>query len=710
MRFVRFLLPSLLLSSTAFGCGDDDGGMVTPTDAGPDFGDVAADTPAGIEVQVVPGRTYYRTEQVVRVEATVIDTAENPLAGAEVAITADPPSAATADGTGNFVLNQQGFVTFEACTVEAGVTGEPLCDSVRILVDDGAPNLEVSSPTPGQELGGEGATAIVVTGSVADSRDVSVFVNGVPAEVDAMGMFSGSVTPLFGVNHLEIVASDEVSDPARIQMDVMWSDAYVPPDAGETPSLTLEDGITLQLGQGFFDDGTPLDLDASPLSTRDLAGIFELVLANLDFVSFLPSPVIASSSLTLDITSVDVSDMLVEVDVVNGGAELFVRFGSMTANTTGNLDFEGSVLDLSGSVRIVASAFARLSVTKADIDSPVEASVESLEVAIEEMDGNFVSPEANAILELAESYFRTTFETELRSGFNDSLVGTLPEILGGALSSLDTALRDQTIPLETDIFPSLTIGLDGRLARLETQQRRWLRAPLRIALGTDAAIAHPETRGAVDLVAASDPLFDGIPVQMGVRLLMLNGLLHVLWNSGLLEIDAAPLLPGGIGDTVELAVLSGRMAPIVRPARGAETNDLVMAIGQLELRLKILEDETTFGVTIEAGADLNVTDGVVSLALEETPFVRTWIIDSNTASPLIDDTSLQALLEGDLWSQIRDSVMGGIQLELPSLDVGDLSSLAPSLAGFGLTIEMNDRLDVREDSAILDLALVGRLP
>jgi len=705
MRHARFILPLLLLSFAA--CGDDGGGSA---DMGPLDGMVAPTTPAGIEVAVMPGRTYYRTEQAVRVAATVIDIDENIIEDAEVTITAEPASAAASSGDGNFVLNEEGFVTFDACTVIDGVGGEPLCDSVRVLVDDGAPSLEVTSPTPGQELGGDGATMIEVTGSVADSRTPTVFINGVPAEVDEMGMFAGSVAPLFGVNHLEIVASDEVTDQTRIQMDVMWADRYNAPDEGENPSVTLPEGITLQLGQAFFDDGAPLDLEAEPLTTRDLAGIFELVLANLDFMSFLPSPLIDSSALQLNVTSVDVSDVTVEVDVVDGGVELFVRFGSMVANTSGNLDFEGSMLSLDGSVGITASAFAAMSVSKDDLGSPIVAEVDSLDVAIEDIRGNFTDDQANAILALAESFFRTTLEDELRAGFNDSLVEALPDILGGALEGLDTALRDQTLPLETDIFPALTISLDARLARIETAQRRWLRAPLRFQLGTDAAIVHPETRGAVDLVAAADPLFDGIPVQMGVRLLVLNGLLHTLWNSGLLEIDATGLLPESIAGAVEEAVISGKMAPIVRPARGAETNDMIMSIGQMELKLQVLEDITTFGVTIEAGADLNVADGAVSLALAETPIVRTWIIESNTPTPLIDDEALKTLLEGDLWSQIRESVTGGIMFELPSLDVGDLSSLAPGLSGFALSIDMNDRLDVREDSAVLDLAIIGSLP
>ena len=80
MRSLRLLLLSALALA---GCGDDSG---PAADMGfrPDFGDIAPETPAGIEVAVMPARTYYRTEQTVRVVATVIDIDENVLDAAEV--------------------------------------------------------------------------------------------------------------------------------------------------------------------------------------------------------------------------------------------------------------------------------------------------------------------------------------------------------------------------------------------------------------------------------------------------------------------------------------------------------------------------------------------------------------------------------------------------------------------------------------------------
>ncbi|MEZ4249294.1 MAG: hypothetical protein R3B99_13785 [Polyangiales bacterium] len=49
-------------------------------------------------------------------------------------------------------------------------------------------------------------------------------------------------------------------------------------------------------------------------------------------------------------------------------------------------------------------------------------------------------------------------------------------------------------------------------------------------------------------------------------------------------------------------------------------------------------------------------------------------------------------------------------LELPALSIGDLGGIAPSLTGFELSFELSDDLDVREDSLVLDVAIVGATP
>jgi hypothetical protein len=701
------MLPLLSLALVA--CGDDD--MAMP-DGGPvlDTG-TGRPVPYGITVAIAPPRSDYALGQAVRVTAVVTDFDGNEVE-IPVSYRADPSEAATPDAEpGVFTLDREGFVDLYGCTDDPGPDGEPLCDYARILVDQGSPTLVVTSPLPGAELGGDGATAIVVEGSVTDTREVTVYVNGVPAELDELGAFRAEVAPLFGVNHLDISASDGVTEVARQQLDVLWAERYAPATVDGTPTVVLPDGITLQLGQPFFDDGVALDPAITPPMTRDLADVLELVLRNVDFRGFLPDPLVDSApTLFLRITETRIRDLEVNLDVIDGGAELFVRIGALEADTTGALQYESTMLSLNGGLEASLSAYARLMISKDGPEAPLEASIEDLTIAIEGIEGRFEAAEANAILRLAEGLLRTTLENELADAFGETLLDAIPAVLTDALGSIDTALQDQTIPIETDIFPAVTLNLDGRLSSLTTQHRRWMRAPLQLTVSTDATAVHPASRGSADLIADADPLFRGRPVQAGIKVGLLNGLLHALWNSNLLEIDATGLLPESVAGAVMRAELSGKLPPVIRPARGDEPYDLVLSLGQAELLLEALGDTTTYAMTLEAGVNARVTAGVVTLEIAEEPFVRAWIIESTSERPLIDENALRGLVLSELWPSLREAVAGGLALELPALSIGELGTIAPALAGFELTFELEDELDVREDSLVLDVALLGMLP
>src|SRR5690606_28498247 len=119
---------------------------------------------------------------------------------------------------------------------------------------------------------------------------------------------------------------------------------------------------------------------------------------------------------------------------------------------------------------------------------------------------------------------------------------------------------------------------------------------LRTTIGTDVATLHPESRGVarLDPSPMSPGFFRDGSIALGVRLAVLNGLLHSLWSSGLLEVDATPLLPESITGLVSGAQLSGKIAPVLRPAEGEETDDLVLSLGQLELQLAFRGEPARF--------------------------------------------------------------------------------------------------------------------
>lgn len=679
--------------------------------------DEAPRVPAAIIVNVSPARLWYHTGQAIQLDAMVTDALGEDIGDAPVVWTVEPAGAA-AMGVGledprdaAYTLYREGLVTFMGCTVPMDPeVEEPLCDSVRVRVDDGTPTLELETPTPGQEL--DDAMGIVVRGSVADSSMANVYLNGTPATVDEMGRFEGAIPAIYGANHLVVSATDGLTDTAEVEMDVLWAPEYAPalgPDG--TPYLRLEDGLALWLGQGFFDDGAAIDPSARPVTTQDLADVLTLVIGNLDVGSFIPDPVFDSPpSFTLRVTDAAIGEPEVEIDVTDDGADLFVRLGRVTAQTSGVLMVEGTSLPLTGAVSGSAVAFAHLTIRKVDEASPLEVELGELTVGLESVEGMFVSNETAAVFRLAEGLFRTTLETALVDALEDTLAASVPDLLRDALGAIDTALSMRMIDLDSPPFPPVQLQIDGRIRELRSTFRRDLVATLRTDVGTTTPSVHPESRGVPRATTLRPlPFVNQGSLQLGVRLDLLNGLLHALWASGLLEVDATSLLPASVSGLVSEAHLVGRMQPVLRPPRPDETDVLVLSVGQLELALTFMGEPVRFGMSLDAGVDIDLAANRIAVSVAETPRLRIWTITPPSNPRLLTPETVETLLL-DLWPTLRESVVGGLAFELPIPSLGDLGGIAPELAGLTLALDRTEPLRYRRGVLVMEGRLTGTLP
>lgn len=675
-------------------------------------------TPSAIEGRIAPARLWYHTDQEVLLTGIVTDQRGEEIEDVEVRWTVAPEGAATLGAPeadprqARFTLVAPGAAVFTGCVVPEDEALEPtLCTSMGVRVDDGMPSLELESPAPGAEL--DDPAGIVVRGSVADADVVRVYVNGAAAEVDDMGQFEATLPARFGVNHVVVDASDGVTEVSQLEMDVLWAPAYTPATSESgLPELTLQDGLALRLGQGFFDDGTPLDPTLAPIETRDLTDLLELIVTHLDVEGLVPDPVVDNPpTFTLRVRSVTLDAPRAELDLTDDGADLFLRIGGVSAETSGALIVEGASLPLTGTIRASAAAYAHLTIRKDGEDAEVEVTLGDVIVGIESLEGDFESEETAAVFRLAEGLFRSTLEDTLAEAVRETIESSVPDVLRDALGAIDGALADQSLTLDTAPFPPVTILIDGRMASLETTYRREMLANLRTTIGTDVASVHPETRGVARLdAAAMGPGFfrDG-SIALGVRLAVLNGLLHALWSSGLLEVDATPLLPGSVTSLVSEAHLTGRLAPVLRPSRGEETDDLMLSLGQLELDLTFMGEPARFGVSVDAGVNIEVADNRIALAIAETPRIRVWTLVAPSNPRLLSAETVRSLLV-DLWPDLRASVADGLAFELPLPALGDLGGLTPDLAGLTLELESTDRVYPRGGVLILDARLVGRVP
>jgi hypothetical protein len=136
----------------------------------------------------------------------------------------------------------------------------------------------------------------------------------------------------------------------------------------------------------------------------------------------------------------------------------------------------------------------------------------------------------------------------------------------------------------------------------------------------------------------------------------------------------------------------------------------VLSIGQLELATQFLTENTRFGITLEAGITVGVQGGKIAIAIAEQPFIRVWTIETDAEEPVLNNDLLKSLLTSQLWPQLRGAFADGLSFDLPIPDISGLTSIAPALAGFQLSIAQVGTVTVRNGILVLEAELLGSLP
>ncbi len=661
-----------------------------------------------IELSPLPARPYYQPGQILQLQPVARDAQGQRVLGIRFQYLPSPAQAvARIHGMpGRYELLEEGTISFEVCA------RAQLCTSLSVVVDAGAPLLVVDEPAAGAQLGGDGSDAIVVRGSVADARDSWVWVAGQPVEVDELGRFEAAVPASYGVNHIFVSATDGVSAQAQDRRDVLWAPAYLPVadvDVSQGFMSTLPGAARLALGQTFFDDGVPASTSTGPRS-EDVADLVALVVARAELTSLIPDPLVeGGETLLLRVTDVRPRDVSVELAILDGALEMFVRVARLEIDTEGGMDLAGTKVDLDGGLTATLALLARLNL-RVGADHGVEVELSESHTLLESVSGRFVAPEANAVFRLAESSLRTTVEDALSGVLADTLLSQLPRLLEDALGSVEELLRDKRFTLAFAPLPEQTLSIDGGFAAATLSHGRYVRLDLDAQVGTDTGPAHPEARGVPQRSAT--PMvetFDSRAMQLALRMDLLNLLLHTLWNGGLLELRGADATAsGGLGDLLEAVTISGKLPPVLRAAHPWEEADAMIELGQLEVLFE-LGESSRYGASAALPVDIHVREGALRLELG-LPEIDMWLIDSTAETPTPGE-ELAELVVPLLLPVLEDALNGNpIALDLPSFAAGDLTSIAPSLKGFALSLLPGDEVVVRGDALIIDLQLIGSLP
>lgn len=645
--------------------------------------DMALPRAAWIDVTLDPRRALYALTDVVDVEARAFDRQGEPLDEGAVAISwrVAPDGLGSVDADGVLRFAGEGPGTVIACA-------DGVCGRAAVFVDAAPPVLTVESPARGAIIDGEGGRTLVVSGTAVDSAGpVAVRVNGVPVAVGADGRFEATVDATFGVNRIETTATDGVQTQAALDVrDVLWAPLYTPVDAR---GVTVPAAATLRVDQVLLDTDNPVTVtpEGGEVRIADLAQLLDALIQIIDVGGLLPDPQISSGPpLELRLVGLDLGEPQIEMMFTAAGIELFMVLPEAEIATEGELVVEGESISLDGSLLAELSAFARLDVR---LDGTVVVDVGEVLVNLDGVRGRYESETANALVESLGTLLGN-LARDLAAGLVSELVeAELPALIDAALGSVLGTIASVPLQFDTGIEGAPPVDLELRMTPAAIELRRGSLMQLvldaRIEHREDVAAPHPDP-GVPTLAGPEWDEVAGDGLGASVRFALLNGLLHEVWRTGLLQLT--PPLPEQVAGLLGEVRIDATTPPVVVPARLGSEFPLEVQIGDLRMSTqgRAAPAPDIYALSLRVGAGIRIDGANIELLLGDDPDIDAVLIEQGSAFPLLTEMALAQIIEAVVWPMVQDALGEGLAFGIDpiAVDPAALGEYAPRLAGLVL--------------------------
>lgn len=649
----------------------------------------ATGEPVGIEVTPglpyelvlarVPNEPVYGIGDVIQVRSIVTDRYGNEVPEASVVLSSAPSESARLGDGFRYAADGRYRVTGRVnSTTEAG---RLVTATTEILINGSGPNIRCESPLDGSMLVGAPGTPIEVRGSVDDaSGTMSVTVNGTSAVLSSDGFWAASVTPVWGMNFIDVVAVDDGGIENSRTCAFILADRYAP----EAP--ILGDTVMLALSQEAIDDSSRTDgLDS-------LNDILHTVvnspgLRNTLHTSLLASNPIKPSSCDVDsflgcVIRTEITYLDSRIDgphtttltlVPNGmrahvtlrGIHVQLRINGRAAgigfNTTGWVNVDNVDVDLIFDVGL-SGGRPRISVRPG-----------SVSVGVGRISTDF-SGLAGGVIDIVVSVANGTVRDAVAGALRGYVTGNFNAILDGLVSSLDVSTLGAAFNVPRLDGGNIPISFGVSFSSLSANPSRML-----FGIGTriTAPPAHARPSLGVPLPAGATLLDPSTPraVTVAVHTALLNQATHALWRGGLLDASIGAGSLGGLPDGVEIE-LSGGLPPV---ARVVSSNEVELALGALSMSITYpgLFDDLLVSVGARART-------MTTLMADDLNFGAIRITDlyfstgSVTLAPATRD-----LIEDLLRTLVQSIVDTSLNDALPAIPIPAFT-LPSSVAPFGL--------------------------
>lgn len=635
--------------------------------------------PATLVISRSPDMPTYARGAAVEIQAVVSDRFGNRIPDAMLSYVSAP--AASVSSPPFLTYNREGSYTVTVRVTGPTEGGRDISATTSFVVDSSGPTIECTGPTHGSMVTAAAGATVNFQARLADTTGVrAVTVNGRAVTVGNGGVVSAPITARWGVNFVDVSATDTSG------RENSRTCAFLASDRWNGEAANLPDGAQLLLRQSAVDDGDP----TAPITSID--DVLQRVVNSQGLRDQLHSALLAANPLKRNSCDQEVLGLCVfrsEVNyerselngpnttaltLVDGGLRANVHFENIrvrlriggTLSTSGWVDLAsldvGVIFDLSSTGGRPRAAVRAGSVT---------TSVGRISTDFSGITGFIV----DLVVSIANGAVRNAVSNALR----DYISSNFSRVLDGVLSGLDVSSLGATFNV-----PRLDGG--GRTTPLRfgvnVSTVNSAAARLRFGLGTLLSTSMPAharaTRGVALPPGDTGEPSVTTPATVAVHVAVLNQAMHALWRGGWLDVT---MPTAGLTDALPAGSrfeVTGLLPPVAFLRTDGRIN---LDLGALEVNFVVPGGGDPFRISAGARAS-----GAITLSGNSLRFGGVTLdeVKVSIVSESISMTERAALTTG-LRALIQQYVERSLNDALPTIPIPAFT-IPSSLGSYGLPV------------------------
>ncbi|HEY5949388.1 MAG TPA: hypothetical protein VIV40_28030 [Kofleriaceae bacterium] len=655
--------------------------------------DVVPNVPASLVIAKLPDLPVYAVGNSVAISSIVADRYGNeifppPVTYASAAITGVGPTVQVAANEWRY--NGEGLYRITVTVTPPTDMNIPLSATADVLVNSRGPAITCANDATMQNI--TPGTVISVSGQATDVNGVaSINVNGSPVAVGTNGTFSANITTRFGINFIDVTATDTFGEPTTKVCTLLIANRYF------NPANPIPDTVSLKLTQPAIDDMNR----GGALSS--LGDVLHTILNSSGLQSAVHNALLASNPLkpmscdsqtcvfgvcvcwyrseVTYINSTFPGPNSVSLTLVDGGIRTIARMENIGVNLRVRGDVAGIGYDTSGWVNVSYIEVALTLDTTLTNGKPtisvrggsVSSTVGTITTNFGGVDGWILN---NIVVPLAQGSLRDA----LRNIITNYITNNFNAVLDGLIGNLDINTLGATFNVpRLDGSGSVAMGFGLAFSALNTTSSRMLFG-IGTRMTTTAANAYatlgvplPPGTNLLD-PAVSAPVNTAVAAHVGI----FNHALHALWRANYFTATfTGSQLGSGVPAGLSLVIVT-RLPPVAT----------ILANGTVQLQLGAMDlilqhPDLPQNLAVRFGADAHAS---VTLVGNDLTFGGVVIDQTHVGTDDINlDAQQQQSLQTTVAALAQQLVTQSLNNSLPAIPIPGFT-IPASLGPYGLPV------------------------